>query len=240
MGKSVFSRVWAGFVRNGVPVLLVFFLFALPLHAEEAGGQDDSKNNASDQKKWVGFLGSWGRHHHIWSSSNYKGFRNRHFGLFMEWEDDPFSLFSVDMDRTWRAELRYAKLYGTFKIDDDQVVKERLVEGQPNWAKLDNHYSISLLAVRRWIFLPNRAIRPNAHLGFGFSVMNESVIENGTTWNFNFVGGGGLEYDVIKKWTVYGDVRWEHFSNGGQVYLTNKDVIGPESVNIVLGIRYLL
>jgi opacity protein-like surface antigen len=114
------------------------------------------------------------------------------------------------------------------------------VEGQPNWAKLDNHYSISLLAVRRWIFLPNRVIRPNAHLGFGFSVMNESVIENGTTWNFNFVGGGGLEYDVIKKWTVYGDVRWEHFSNGGQVYLTNKDVIGPESVNIVLGIRYLL
>ena len=150
------------------------------------------------------------------------------------------SLLSVDMDRNLRVELRYAKLYGTFKIDDDQVVEEKLVEGEPNWVTLEDHYGVSLMAVRRWIFLPNRAVRPNLHVGFGFSVMNKSIIEDGTIWNFNFVGGGGLEYDLTKKWTVYGDVRWEHFSNGGQILLANNDVIGPEAVNILLGIRYML
>ncbi len=229
-----------GLVRRWLSVILIVFLFAAPSLAQEIHTHDDSEEDTSDPKKWVGLLGSWGRHHHIWSSSNYKGFRNRHFGMFMEWEDDPFTLLPVDVDQTLRVELRYAKLYGTFKIDEDQVVKERLVEGQPNWAKLTGHYSVSLIGVRRWVFFPNRVIRPNLHLGFGFSVMNKSIIENGTIWNFNFVGGGGLEYDLSKKWTVYGDVRWEHFSNGGQIFLTNKDVIGPESINILLGIRYML
>jgi hypothetical protein len=238
--ENVTSGFWIGLVRNGLSVLLILFLYAMPSLAQEVDGHVDSEKITPDHKTWVGFLGSWGRHHHIWSSSDYKGFRNRHFGLFMEWEDDPLKLLSVDMDRTWRVELRYAKLYGTFKIDDDQVVKERLVEGQQNWVTLDDHYSISLIGVRRWVFLPKQVIRPNVHLGFGFSVMNQSVIENGTIWHFNFVGGGGLEYDLNKKWTIYGDVRWEHFSNGGQIYLTNKDVIGPESINIVLGVRYLL
>jgi hypothetical protein len=238
--EIVTSGFGLGLVRKCLSVLLIFFLFAAPSFGKEFHSHDDSEKGTPDQKTWVGLLGSWGRHNHIWSSSNYKGFRNRHFGVFMEWEKDPFRLLSVDMDQTLRVELRYAKLYGTFKIDDDQVVKERLVEGQPNLAKLEDHYSVSLMAVRRWVFLPKRVVRPNVHLGFGFSVMNKSVIENGTVWNFNFVGGGGLEYDLNPKWTVYGDVRWEHFSNGGQVFLTNKDVIGPESINILLGIRYVL
>ncbi len=239
--KKVVNRWFRiGLLRKCLSVLLIFFLFTAPSLAQELEDHVDSEKDISDQKRWVGLLGSWGRHNHVWSSSNYKGFRNRHFGIFMEWEDDPYTLLSVDMDRTLRVELRYAKLYGTFKIDDDQVVEEKLVEGEPNWVTLEDHYGVSLMAVRRWIFLPNRAVRPNLHVGFGFSVMNKSIIEDGTIWNFNFVGGGGLEYDLTKKWTVYGDVRWEHFSNGGQIFLTNKDVIGPESVNILLGIRYML
>ena len=47
----------------------------------------------------------------------------------------------------------------------------------------------------------------------------------------------GLTLELIPYESTF---VWEHFSNGGQIYMTNGAVIGPESLNWVFGVRFQL
>lgn len=205
----------------------------------DAYGKDAQLSDETDEKKqWIGAYYSLGRHSHIWSSSVYTGYKNWTLGLFYERETDGWIPFPLDTERTWRGEFHFKKLWGTIPLDEDQIPPEDR-DGGPYSTTLD-HYQFTLQLVRRWVFLPDYWIRPNLHLGFGLSMLNKTIIEDGTLHSFNFVGGGGVEADLSDRWSIFADLRWEHFSNGGQIYLTNGAVIGPESLNWLFGLRFRL
>jgi len=198
---------------------------------------ENSKPDKSEGRSWWGVMGSYGRHTHIWSSSVYVGYKTWSAGAFYEWESPRLTVLPFDVGRNWRVEFRYAKLWGTIPLDPDQVTDEVRAEGPPFWTKLD-HQKISIVGVRRWIFLPDSFIRPSLFFGFGMSLLDDTIIEDGSVHNFDFVGGAGIDVDIAKRWILSGEARFEHFSNGGQIGLTNSDVIGPESLNMVLCVLY--
>jgi hypothetical protein len=189
------------------------------------------------EKKWIGLDGSWGKSFHIWSDREYFGYRNSQLGIFYEWETDPYVSFGLDVEHTYKAVFRVATLKGTIPLSDDQVSDEEAARTDEHETTLD-HKQVVFLGVRRWTFLPDSFIRPNLHLGFGISITDELIVEDGTLFAFSFTGGGGVDIDVSDRWTIFSEVSWEHFSNGGQMYLTNKRVIGPESINTRFGFRY--
>lgn len=189
------------------------------------------------EKRWIGINGSWGRNFHIWSDREYYGYRNSQFGIFYEREIDPLFSLGLNIEHTFRAEFRYATLWGTIPLSDDQVSDEEAARTDEHSTKLDHKQAV-FLGIRRWVFLPDSSIRPNLHLGFGISFTDELIIEGGTLYAFSFTGGGGIDMDVSDRWTIFSEVSFEHFSNGGQMYLTNKQVIGPESINTRFGVRY--
>ncbi len=206
--------------------------------ALEAGSEKQTEPSAEKtEKKWIGMNGSWGRNFHIWSDREYYGYRNSQFGIFHEWEIDPLFKLGLNIEHTFRAEFRIATLWGTIPLSDDQVSDEEAARTDEHSTTLDHKQAV-FLGIRRWVFLPDSSIRPNLHLGFGISITDELIIEGGTLYAFSFTGGGGIDIDVSDRWTIFSEVSWEHFSNGGQMYLTNKRVIGPESLNTRFGFRY--
>lgn len=188
------------------------------------------------KKTWIGAYGSTGTQFHIFSANQYKGHKQNALAVFLERESGYWVPLPVETQRTYRWELRYMDISGTIEIEEVQVPKEKR-DGGPYFVTLD-HYQVALLCIRRWVFLPDYFIRPSFHLGLGFSMLDKKILEEGTRYNFNLVGGAGLEVDLSSRWTTYFDVRWEHYSNGGKMGLTDAAVIGPESINAVLGIRY--
>jgi len=222
--------------------MIIFLLFACTAIAQE-----NHKNETEDEatppagRRWIGMMGSYGSAMHIWSDRTYTGYENWSSGIFMEWESPRKTIFSLDIGSVWRGEMRYSKLWGTIPLSDDQLTDEELVEQAPPPYSMElDHQQITFLAVRRWIFLPDYYIRPYLELGFGISFTDKLILTDGTSFAFDFVGGGGVEIDLSKKWTLFAGCRAAHFSNGGQMYLTNKAVIGPESINGVIALRYEL
>jgi hypothetical protein len=229
---------------KAVKISLIGILFfwgwvawAAAAEGQQSGVESETPPEIDQKRHWVGIMGSAGSHYHLWSANTYTGYKTASVGAFYEWESERAKFFSAELGRTWRVELRYAYLWGTVPIDEDQASDDDLLRGPPYSVTLDQH-KISLVGVRRWIFLPDYPVRPTTHLGFGMSVVHEPILERGTIWAFDFVGGVGLEADLNERWCLMADVRWEHFSNGGDMGLTNGRVIGPESVNLVLSLRY--
>lgn len=186
-------------------------------------------------KKWVGAFGSMGTQYHIFSANQYHGYKQNTLGVFLEMESDGWIPLPVKTQRTYRWVLRYSHIAGRIEIVAEQVPPDKRTGG-PYYIDLD-HHQIALLGIRRWVFCPDYFLRPSLHLGLGISLLDEQILEDGTLYNFHLIGGGGLEMDLSKRWSAYCDVHWEHYSNGGKMGLTDKDVIGPESVNLVLGFR---
>lgn len=227
-------------------LLLIFTCTAFAEEKEQTESETEktSQETSLENRRWIGADFSHGTAMHIWSDRTYKGYENWSFGMFMEWESPRKSIFSLDIAPVWRGEVRYFRLLGTIPLSSDQLTDEELKwyedRGIDEYDTELDHHQITFLIVRRWFFLPDEKIRPFLELGFGMSFTNELIITNGTIWAFDFIGGGGFEFDISPKWTGYAAARAAHFSNGGEMYLTNKDTIGPESISWVLGIRYEL
>lgn len=194
------------------------------------------RNITAPKKKWIGVYSSIGTQYHIFSANDYDGYKQNALAAFWEVESKPWIPLPVEAQRTLRYELRYSELHGTIEIVEEQVPSEKR-DGGPYYTTLD-HYQLALLGIRRWVFLPDYFLRPSLHLGLGISWLNKNILEEGTQYNFHLIGGAGLEMDLSDRWCTFLDVRWEHYSNGGKMGLTDKAVIGPESINAVLGIRY--
>lgn len=210
-------------------------IFLLAVIASKAGAHE---KNCADRKRWVGYMhGNLGRPFHIWSAKTYDGYKNISHGIFMERETGALIPESSFTYQTLRIELRYLRMWGTIELKDDQVPREEYLMGGPFYTTLD-HDRFAVTAVRRWIVFPASPIRPSIHLGFGLSWTDKPILKEGTNYNFDFVGGVGVEFDITEKLSGNIGTRWEHFSNGGAIYLTNKRVIGPESINLLISIRH--
>ena len=229
--------------------LIIFLIFTCTAVAdeneqtatkEEAAPQETSKAN----RRWIGADFSHGTAMHIWSDRTYKGYENWSGGIFMEWESPRKSLWSMDIAPVWRGEVRYFRLLGTIPLSSDQLTPEELREyearGEDQYFTELDHHQITFLAIRRWVFMPDSDFRPFLELGLGMSFTDKLILTDGTIYAFDFIGGGGFLFDINPRWSGYIAARAAHFSNGGQMYLTNKQVIGPESISWVLGIRYEL
>jgi hypothetical protein len=221
-------------------VVLLFSLQNAWAGAAQTGTDRPAAATASvkkhQKKTWIGAYGATGTQYHIFSANQYKGHKQNALAVFLERESGYWVPLPVETQRTYRWELRYMDISGTIEIEEVQVPEDKRTGG-PYFVTLD-HYQVALLCVRRWVFLPDYFLRPSIHLGLGFSMLDNPILEEGTRYNFNLIGGGGLEMDLSPSWTAYFDVRWEHYSNGGKMGLCDAAVIGPESINAVLGIRY--
>lgn len=207
--------------------------------ASEIVQQNHTESKISNPgKKWVGAFGSIGTQYHIFSANQYHGYNQNTLGVFLEMESDGWVPLPVKTLRTYRWELRYCVIGGRIEIVADQIPPPKRTGG-PYYVDLD-HHQIALLGIRRWVLFPDYFLRPCLHLGLGISLLDKNILEDGTRYNFHLIGGGGLEMDLSKRWSIYCDVHWEHYSNGGKMGLTDRDVIGLESVNMVLGFRRAL
>ncbi|MDD4872292.1 MAG: acyloxyacyl hydrolase [Kiritimatiellae bacterium] len=205
------------------------FSVALPSEAVESDG------GAKD--RWAGFYVSHGISHRFWSTKNYKGYENNTLGLFEEWETTRWTSSIIPYMASVRGELRYMDLLGTIELLEKQVLPEGR-DGGPYLKNLSSLWQIAVLCVPRLVFFPNSSFRPSFHAGIGLSLLNDKVLDDGTRYNFNLLTGCGLEIDFFRQWTMLADIRLEHFSNGGLMYLTNRAVIGMESVSGVIGLRH--
>jgi len=224
-------------------LLLIFTGTAFAEEKEKIASDTESASQETSQKnrRWIGAMASYGSAMHIWSDRTYTGYENWSAGIFMEWESPRKSIFSVDIAPVWRGEVQYSKLWGTIPLSSDQLTDEELaLEEDDKYDTTLDHQQITFLAIRRWIFVPDHYIRPYLELGLGISFTDKLILTDGTIYAFDFIGGGGVEIDLNQKWTLQASCRAAHFSNGGQMYLTNKQVIGPESIKGVIAIRYEL
>jgi len=224
-----------GIIKNRLIVLTLMFLL---VSKADAVLLDVNEKEHIESKRWIGCMhGTLGRPYHIWSAKTYDGYKNISNSVFMEWETDALISTSTLLNQTLRVEVRYLKLWGTIGLKDDQVSEEEYLQGRPFYTTLD-HKRFAITGVRRWIIFPYYPIRPSVHLGFGISWTDKSILKEGTNYSFDFVGGLGVEFDITNKLSGNIGARWEHFSNGGAIYLTNKRVIGPESINLLISIAH--
>jgi len=191
---------------------------------------------ANPAQRWVGGYAARGEHHHLWSAGEYFGYQNAAAAGFVEWPTASSIPLPLRNEQTVRAELRYEYIWGTIPLHENQVPAEER-RGGPYSTTLDNHLIAGLLG-RRFVLLPGHPFRPTLHLGAGFSLLDHKILKEGSLYNFNLFGGCGSEFDLAGEWSAFLDVRWEHFSNGGSMYLTDAAVIGLESVSAVVGLRH--
>ena len=214
---------------------LVCFVLGAAGFGHASGAENTSRAADDPAQRWIGGYAARGEHYHLWSAGEYFGYENAAAAGFVEWP----TVWSVPLPirnaQTVRTELRYEYLWGTIPLHENQVPAEER-HGRPYYTTLDNHQIAGLLS-RRFVFLPDHTFRPTLHLGGGLSLLDHKILKEGTLYNFNFFGGCGAEADFTTEWSAFMDVRWEHFSNGGRMYLTDAAVIGLESVSGVVGLR---
>lgn len=222
--------------RNGLVMCLAGVLLAGDgiRHAARAAGERPAE--PPQRRVWGGAYGASGTSKRLWSVKEYQGYKTDRAGLFREVES--FDLVPLPVSAQWsvRYELRVERLSGTIELEEAQVLPEKRTGG-PYRKSLDSYWQVAGLCVPRLVLFPDSPVRPSLHVGFGLSLMNKKIIEDGTLYNYNLLGGAGLEADVSKRWSVFADCRLEHYSNGGRMYLTNKTAIGLESVSGVVGVR---
>ncbi|MEI7435433.1 MAG: acyloxyacyl hydrolase [bacterium] len=201
-----------------------------------AQAEETNSVAASKAKVWYGAYVSGGSTKRLWSVKEYTGYKPGRVGLFREAEIGDGTHPGIPWRWSVRYELMCERLSGTVELVEDQVPPDERTGG-PYMKSLNGLWQLAGLWVPRVVFFPNSPVRPSLHAGIGLSVMNEKILEEGTYYNFNFVGGGGVEADISKLWSVFVDCRLEHYSNGGAMSLTDKAVIGLESISCVLGVR---
>ena len=220
---------------KGFVCWLVCFVLGAAGFGNASWAEDASRAAQDPDQRWIGGYAARGEHHHLWSSGDYVGYENAAAAGFVEWPTAWPLPLPIRTEQTLRAELRYEHLWGTIALLENQVPAEER-HGGPYSTTLD-HQQVASLLVRRFIFLPDHTFRPTIHVGAGLSILDHRILKEGTLYNFNFLGGCGSEIDLIGEWSAFVDVRWEHFSNGGSIYLTDAAVIGLESVSGVVGLR---
>jgi Lipid A 3-O-deacylase (PagL) len=143
-------------------------------------------------------------------------------------------------------EFRLSKIWG----QDIPLVRDQVSLAVWNQAQQEGRrpttnwdlYQVGLTPYYRLSYPVSPTIRVYGEAGLGITLLNKTLIEEGTLWNFLLTGGLGLDWK-IKNQHFYSFVRFEHFSNGGKLWkegLTESRVIGPETIVFGIGMRFPL
>ena len=224
-------------------LVLVFFslFFSRPIQAQTNPPENESPT--SPRSLLVGF--DYGYPNRIWSDRLYSNFQLATLSFIYEKESGLW-FFSKNPERvkSLLLEFRLSRIWGNgIAVSHDQVSPEiwerARQEGRDPTVDWD-HYQIALIPYLRFYYPLSKIIRLYFEFGLGFSLLNKPLIYDGTTWNFNFSGGFGLDFKV--KIPFYTFIKLEHFSNGGDAWegITDKRVIGPENIVFGLGMRFSL
>lgn len=182
---------------------------------------------------------------HIWSDRLYWNFELATLSLTYEKDSGlwPFTK-NKELVKSFLLEFRLSRIWGKdIELSQDQVSQETWdrARQEGRYPTVDwDHYQIGLTPYARFYYPIAKAIRLYFEVGLGMTLLNKPLIEDGTTWNFLFSGGFGL--DCKFKTPFYCFLKMEHFSNGGQLWkgFTDKRVIGPESIVFGIGMRFPL
>lgn len=143
------------------------------------------------------------------------------------------------------TELRLSKIYGReVPLSRDQVFTQVWLqaekEGRSPTANWDL-FQIGLTPIYRLYAPLSKDIRPFLEAGIGLTFLQDSLIKEGTAWNFLLLLGIGSDWRLCGCLPLSVYLRLEHFSNGGKIGgawgLTEKRVIGPETMALGLGVR---
>jgi hypothetical protein len=143
------------------------------------------------------------------------------------------------------TELRLSKIYGReVPLCRDQVSAQEWLQAQKDGRRPTTNwdlFQIGLTPVYR-VYVPlSKDIRPFLEAGIGFTYLQDTLIKEGTPWNFLLLLGIGSDWKLGDCLPVSVYLRLEHFSNGGKIGgawgLTEKRVIGPEMMALGLGVR---
>ncbi|MCJ7832826.1 MAG: acyloxyacyl hydrolase, partial [Deltaproteobacteria bacterium] len=187
----------------------------------------------------------YGYPNRIWSDRLYSNFELATLSLTYEKESGlwPFTK-NKELIKSFMLEFRLSRIWGKgIEVSQDQVSPETwdraMQEGRRPTVDWD-HYQIGLIPYYRFYYPLNKEIRLYFEAGLGLALLNKPLIEDGTTWNFLFSGGFGL--DCKFKTPFYTFLKLEHFSNGGQAWkgFTDNRVIGPENLVFGIGMRFPL
>ena len=143
------------------------------------------------------------------------------------------------------TELRLSKVYGRdVPLTRDQVSDQDWLQAQKegrrptaNW----DLFQIGLTPIYR-VYVPlAKDFRPFLEAGIGLTYLQDSLIKEGTPWNFLLLLGIGSDWKLCGCLPLSVYLRLEHFSNGGKIGgawgFTEKRVIGPETMALGLGVR---
>jgi hypothetical protein len=229
-----------------IKVVLVITLFSIFLFYQKAKAESNPPGEATTPSPKSLLLDlHYGIPFHLWSDHLYWNFQIATLSLTYEkeWGLWPFTK-NKDLVKSFLLEFRLTRIWGKdIPLSDDQVSQETLAkahqEGRNPTVDWD-HYQIGLTPYLRFYYPLAKKIRLYAELGMGLTLLDKPLIEDGTTWNFLFSGGFGLDFKF--KTPFYTFLKVEHFSNGGQLWkgFTDKRVIGPEAIVFGLGMRFPL
>ncbi len=166
-------------------------------------------------------VGQLGQDFHLFSKQEYHGYRNGALGL-------------VISPRGWKGfgfELRAERVWGTIDLGDDQFPPDW--DGTyPKTTDMD-HGMAGVMPVwrcRLWRGLEFEG-------GVGLTWLSRDLLQDGSRWNFLLMAGFRWRFAGGKHPLAVG-LRFEHFSNGGDIGFTDEAVIGRESVALATSWRF--
>ncbi len=240
--KSSAQQNWSAWLIKLFLVLVVYpLVFCLPAKAETSPPVTEPVVNPGSLLVSFGY----GTPFHMWSERLYSNFQLATFSFTYEKESGlwPFTN-NKELVKSFLLELQLSRIWGKgIELDQDQVSQETwdkaVQEGRRPTVDWD-HYQIALVPYYRFYYPLSKVIRLYFEAGFGLALLNKTLIEDGTIWNFLITGGLGLDFKFKIPFNI--SLKLQHFSNGGdaQLGITDKRVIGPENLIFGFGMRFPL
>lgn len=166
-------------------------------------------------------VGQAGQDFHLFSKQEYHGYRNAALALVVSPEG-------------WKGfgfEVRAEYLWGTIRLGPDQTPPDWDGTG-PKTTQLD-HWMAGLMPLWRgriWKGLEFEG-------GLGVTWLDRRILAGGTRWNFLLMAGFRWRFAGGEHPLAVG-LRFEHFSNGGDIGFTDDEVIGLESLALAVSWRF--
>jgi hypothetical protein len=226
-------------------VLCLPLILALLAPGQGWGGSKNSDESAVKGKSLLVQFQSGGPVHLV-SEILYENTRVNSLNIGLDYELASWVfLKKIKLVGSLLTELRLSKIYGRgVPLSRDQVSPQEWVQAQKEGRRPTTNwdlYQIGLTPIYRLYAPLSGDLRPFLEAGIGFTYLQDALIKEGTSWNFLLLLGIGSDLNLCGCQPVTVSLRLEHFSNGGKIGgawgLTDRRVIGPETMALGLGVR---